>query len=57
MIMKKRAAKSIQKSRIITDEEKQLLDMMSSLIVEAILRENIDQTFDTGLETENKPNC
>ncbi|WP_343524022.1 hypothetical protein [Pedobacter sp.] len=55
--MKKRAAKSIQKSRIITDEEKQLLDMMSSLIVEAILRENIDQTFDTGLETENKPNC
>ncbi|MBO9673333.1 MAG: hypothetical protein J7577_07810 [Sphingobacteriaceae bacterium] len=53
--MKKRRANRIQKSRIIKDEEKQLLDFMASLIVEIILRENIDQTFDVGVETENKP--
>lgn len=53
--MKKRLAKRIQKPRIITDEEKQLLDLMASLIVEIILRENVDQVFDIGVETESKP--
>lgn len=49
--MKKRPAKRIQKPQQITNEEKQLLDLIASLIVEIMLREKDDSVFDN--ESEN----
>ncbi|MGY4384062.1 hypothetical protein ACVWYN_001088 [Pedobacter sp. UYP24] len=44
--MKKRPAKRIQKPQQTTDEEKQLLDLMASLIVDFMLRKKDDSAFD-----------
>ena len=49
--MKKRPAKRIQKPQQITNEEKQLLDLMASLIVEIMLRKKYDPVFEN--ESEN----
>ncbi len=53
--MKKRPAKCIQKPQQITNEEKQLLDLMANLIVEIMIRENNDEVFEIGVVTEKKP--
>lgn len=52
--MKKRPAKRFQKPQEITSEEKQLLDLMASLIVEIILCKKDGPVFDNGLEIEKK---
>lgn len=52
--MKKRRAKRIQKSQQITDEEKDLLDLMANLIVEIILYKKDNPEFDNDIETKNK---
>nr|WP_199158441.1 hypothetical protein [Pedobacter sp. ASV2] len=53
--MKKRPAKRIQKPQQIMNEEKQLLDLMASLIVEIMLRKKNDSVFENGVEIEKKP--